>query len=88
MKVLEQSAFAVQCDIYGFLKGIHRCFTQYIFCDHIKQQRTQKEEKKNSTYSFLRVDKNLGEKQLITVTVVSRPLSNHFFDVWKVANKA
>lgn len=30
---------------------------------------------------------NLGEKQLITVTVVSCPISNELFDVGKIANE-
>lgn len=39
------------------------------------------------TYFFCWVNVNLGEEQLVTVFVLSCPLSNHIFDIFKVTNE-
>lgn len=39
------------------------------------------------THPFNWINVNVGEEQLVTVRVLSCPVSEHFFDVGKVANK-
>lgn len=38
-------------------------------------------------YPFHRIDVDVGEEQLVTVTVLSLPVSNHLSDARKVANE-
>lgn len=83
-QAVEEEEKAVKKEVVNVKRLDHKEFWTYT---HISRYDEFRRDKQNTSHSFSCVDVNLGEKQLVAVIVLSRPVNHHFFNVGQVADE-